>query len=322
MSYSYFGNFKQYIESLIIQKQSLGYPYQSSARILRMFDEYCNKYFPDEQSLNREIVMEWASLKQDEHPNGLLRRVTPVRQLAKYMNSIGIESYVIPSKVPKKQIHYVPHIYTVNELEAFFHSLDMCQPSPFSPGRHLIIPVFFRLLYCCGLRSSEARLLSKQDVDLDEGSLFIRQSKGHKDRMVCLSDDLILLCRTYNERISLYYPDREAFFPNQQGSFYNDSIIDYWFHLFWDDLAVAGICVGNVPRVHDFRHTFAVNRLNLWVRQGKDINAYLPYLSMYLGHVNQADTDYYLHLVPEFFPVLKEKSRTVFEELIPEAHHE
>jgi hypothetical protein len=63
MSYSYSGNFKLYIEGLIIQKQSVGYPYQSSARVLRMFDEYCNKYFPDEQSLNREIVMGWAETR-------------------------------------------------------------------------------------------------------------------------------------------------------------------------------------------------------------------------------------------------------------------
>lgn len=160
------------------------------------------------------------------------------------------------------------------------------------------------------------------DVDLEVGTLFIRDSKGHKDRIIYLSDDMLHLCKVYDERIQFQYPNRIAFFPNQKGSFYNRSLINYWFHLFWDNFDVAKTCTGNPPRVHDFRHTFSVNRLNHWVKEGKDINAYLPYLSMYLGHANQADTDYYLHLVPEFFPVFRDKSRLISESRLPEVDYE
>ncbi|MEN6320745.1 MAG: tyrosine-type recombinase/integrase [Syntrophaceae bacterium] len=322
MSYSYFGNFKAYIEGLIEQKQLLGYPYQTSSRILRDFDSYCIQRFPDESTITRDIGLGWATLKESEHQNYLLRRITPVRQLAKYMNSIGVEAYIIPPKIPKKQIRYVPHIYTAPELAAFFRSIDMCRPSPFSQTRYLIIPVFFRLLYCCGLRPSEARLLHVSDVDLSAGTIIIRESKGHKDRIVYLSDDLIQLCKTYDEKMRNLLPDREAFFPNAQGLFYNKSTIDCWFHEFWDHLDEAKQYSGNSPRVHDFRHTYAVNRLNQWIVEGKDINAYLPYLSMYLGHVHQADTDYYLHLISEFFPVFREKAGRFSEDLLPEVDYE
>lgn len=322
MKYSYYGTFRIYMDGLVEQKQSLGYPYVSSGRILREFDEYCMKHFPNEHSLTSDIAMGWASLKENEHPNGLLRRTTPVRQLAKYMISIGVNAYVIPSNIPKKQIRYEPHIFTKNELSAFFKAVDACQVSPFSIGRHLVIPVFFRLLYCCGLQSSEARLLQVSDVDLEVGTVFIRESLGHKDRIVYLSDDMVHLCKVYDDRIRFLYPNRIAFFPNQKGSFYNRAIISYWFHLFWDKLAVSRTCVGNPPRVHSFRHTFSVNRLNQWVEEGKDINAYLPYLSMYLGHVNQTDTDYYLHFVPEFFPVFRDRSSIISESLLPEVDYE
>lgn len=322
MKYPYYGNFRSYIEGLVEQKQSLGYPYVSSGRILRMFDEYCIEHFPNERTLTSDIAMGWASLRKNEHPNGLLRRVTPVRQLAKYMNSIGVDAYVVPSNIPKRQIRYLPHIFTSRELTVFFKAIDTCQPSPFSQGRHLVLPVFFRLLYCCGLRSSEARLLHVSDVDLGTGTVFIRESKGHKDRIIYLPDDMHHLCEVYNERIRFLYPNRIAFFPNQKGGFYNRTMVDYWFHLFWDNLAVSKTCKGNSPRVHDFRHTFSVNRLNQWVKEGKDINAYLPYLSMFLGHANQADTDYYLHLVPEFFPVFREKSSRISESLLPEVDYE
>jgi integrase/recombinase XerD len=70
------------------------------------------------------------------------------------------------------------------------------------------------------------------------------------------------------------------------------------------------------------RHAYAVARLNHWIAEGKDIGAYLPYLSMYMGHVNQADTDYYLHLVPEFFPVFRQKAGRISEDLLPEVDHE
>lgn len=322
MSYSYYGKFRIYIKGLIEQKQLLGYPYHSSARVLTQFDKYCQEQFPSELTLTRDIGLGWATLKENEHQNGLLRRVTPVRQLAKYMNSIGVEAYIIPPKIPQKQIRYVPHIYTARELSAFFRSIDSCQRSPFSQTRYLVIPVFFRILYCCGLRSSEARLLHVSDVDLTAGTIFIRESKGHKDRLLFLSDDLIQLCKTYDEKIKKHLPNREAFFPNSQGLFYNIGTVNTWFHEFWDNLDVAQECSGNAPRVHDFRHTFSVNRLNLWIEEGKDINAYLPYLSMYLGHVNQADTDYYLHLVPEFFPVFREKVARISEDLLPEVGYE
>lgn len=322
MNYSYYGHLSLYIDGLIEQKNSLGYPYTSSSRLLREFDEYCMKHFPDATTLTADIAMGWAALKENEHPNGLLRRISPIRQLAKYMNSIGINAYIIPPKIPKRQIRYVPHIFTRNELANFFEAVDNCQPSPFSVGRHFVIAVIFRLIYSCGLRSSEARLLRVTDVDLEAGTLLIRESKGHKDRTIYLSDDMLHLCQVYEKKIQSLYPNRIAFFPNQAGHFYHGSMINHWFHLFWDHLSISKISTGNPPRVHDFRHTFAVNRLNLWVKEGKDINAYLPYLSMYLGHKNQVDTDYYLHLVPEFFPVFRDKSKVISESLLPEVDYE
>ena len=320
MKYAYSGNFKTYIEGLIEQKNSIGYPYDSSARILKTFDVFCMHEYPDETILTQEIVLHWAEKGKDEHVNGLVRRITPVRQLTKYMNSIGIDAYLIPTGIPGKQIRYVPHIYTDQELQAFFAEIDQCSVSPYSPARHLIIPVFFRLLYCCGLRSSEARLLTVEDVDLEIGKLTIRQSKGNKDRNVLLSEELLALCRIYHSKISLIFPDRIAFFPNQWGNYYNKCLIDFWFHLFWDKTDIANSS-GNPPRVHDFRHSFAVKRLNLWVQEGKDLNAYLPYLSMYLGHAHFTETDYYLHFVPEFFPLFKEKTLEKGANLIPEVKH-
>ncbi len=301
----------------MIQKKTVGFPYVTSQYKLNAFDKFCLEHYPQETQLKREIVMHWAELRPQEHVNNLIRRITPIRQLAKYMHSIGVDAYVIPRGIPAKGIRYIPHIYTNKELTAFFASIDRCKYVNNTPARHLVVPVIFRVLYCCGLRSSEATGLKVKDVDLEIGKLMIRNSKGNKDRHVMLSGDVLNLCRIYHEKVSKIFPESIYFFPNHRGIRYNDSTLWYTFHQFWDR-AEVGFISGNPPRVHDFRHTFAVNLLNQWVSENKDLNAYLPYLSMYLGHAHLAETDYYLHLVPEFFPVLTTRTTEKFAHLIPE----
>ncbi|MHB8280249.1 MAG: tyrosine-type recombinase/integrase [Candidatus Humimicrobiaceae bacterium] len=314
---NYFSNLKLYIEELIEQKRATGYSYETSAWMLKYFDCFCRKYYPDETMLTNEIAMHWAQRRNDEHINSIHRRLTPVRQLAKYMNSIGIEAYVIPQGIPGKMTRYTPHIFTGKELSAFFSQIDKCKYCPQSPAMHLVIPTLFRVIYCCGLRSSEARLLKVDEVDLETGALTIRNYKGAKDRTVMLSEDVLKLCRLYHKKVDEIFPDRKWFFPNHRGDHYGDNSFMRIFHIFWEKTQITNIS-GNMPRVHDFRHAFALNRLNLWVREGKDLNAYLPYLSMYLGHADLSATDYYLHLIPDFFPVITERTEERFADLIPE----
>jgi integrase/recombinase XerD len=316
------GHFKSYIEGLIEQKRAIGYTYDTPVSVLKAFSLFCTNNYPHETVLTKEIVMHWAERRPAEVLSTLSFRITIVRELARYTNNMGIEAYIIPKGIPGKQARYVPHIFTDQELRAFFKAVDQCPVSGHSPARHIVIPVFFRVLYCCGLRSSEARLLKVEDVDLDIGKLTIRQSKGNKDREVMMSEEVTHLCRIYDAKVNRILPNRSGFFPGPGGEPYYKNRIDYWFHHFWDQTETAKSFSGNPPHVHDFRHTFAVRRLNRWVQEGKDLNAYLPYLSLYMGHAHFSGTDYYLHLVPEFFPVLKEKSLQKGAYLIPEVKHE
>lgn len=80
--------------------------------------------------------------------------------------------------------------YTEDELQRFFHETDRCNYVNECPYRHFIMPVFFRMIYSCGLRSSEARLLKVADVDLDAGILTIHHSKKDNSRLVPMSEKL------------------------------------------------------------------------------------------------------------------------------------
>jgi integrase/recombinase XerD len=320
MIYAFRSNFKSNIQGLIEQKHAIGYSYKTQAFLLRCFDRFCIKHYPQERDLTKKIVLHWAERRDNEHTKSMEGRISVVRQLAKYMNSIGLEAYVIPQGIPGKSPRYVPHIFTDSELKAFFAEVDKCTYDKRYPARHLVFPVVFRMIYCCGLRSSEARLLKVEDVDLELGALKIWDSKG-RNRTVMMSDDVLQLCHSYNAKIDKIYPGRTWFFPNHRGLHYSSDTFIYTFHLFWDRTGITHIS-GNPPRVHDFRHTFSVKRLNLWVAEGKDLNAFLPYLSMYLGHATLSETDYYLHLVHDFFPVITERTSERFADLIPEVENE
>ena len=221
IEYEFFSPLGSCIENFIVQKRASGFPYKSAARILHHFDLLVSERFPNETTITKEICTAWLNYKPGEHQNGLLRRVTPVRQLAKHMAGFGYDAYIIPSHIPNKQIKYQAHIYTDNELKAFFSAIDSCPRSPYSPTRMYVIPVIFRLLYCCGLRSSEARLLKKEDVDLASGKIVIRESKGWRARIVYMSDDLLDVFREYNSVMENMLPDRHAFFPNKDGNCFN-----------------------------------------------------------------------------------------------------
>lgn len=214
---AYQSNFKVYIEGLLMQKKSLGYIYEKEKLILKSFDLFCMERYPHATEITKEIGDAWSILKTSESKKNLSRRITTVRQLSKYIHRMGINSYIIPEGIPGKLTRSVPHIYTAEELKAFFHEIDSIVPNPSTPVKHLVLPVIFRIYCCCGLRLSEAINLAVEDVDLTRGILTIRQAKGNKDRLVVLADDVRdLLCK-YNKKISELLPYRKAFFPNRKG---------------------------------------------------------------------------------------------------------
>ena len=315
--------FADAIHEFIEQKNAIGYPYKHSSIILARFDDMVAKEFPADVTITKAMCDAWIKKYENLHQNTLTRNVTPVRQLAKYMNGIGKAAYVIPSYVGRKQLKYPAHIYTMQEKVAFFHSVDQCKSFvKNSPTKHYVVPVIFRLMYCCGLRESEALNLSVNDVDLQDGKITIRESKGWRARNVFMSDEMLNQCRQYNDAISKISPERTAFFPNKDGKVLSYRTLNKWFHEFWDILPESKKESASNACPHSFRHTFAVDRLNSWVREGKDINAMYMYLSEYMGHLNYRATDYYLHLVSEFYPDLEDMLSNMNKNILPEVCHE
>ena len=320
MTKKFSSRFKKYIVGFLKQKRALGHVYSSEERYLRNFDSFCAEYYPSESTLTKRIALKWTEATGNEKPQSRANRVIPIRELAKYMNSIGSDSYVIPTHLFSHAHRCVPHLYNPDELSAIFSVLDRLEPNYRCPIKHIVVPVLFRTLYCCGLRPKESREILRRNVDLNTGKIVIQEAKNHKDRVIVLSTDILDLLQQYDKRIESVCPERRYFFPNHAGNAYSNGWMYYTFQQCLKNTKLP--FTGNPPRVYDLRHTFATNVLFRWMKEGKDMNACLPYLSAYLGHENFSHTAYYIHLVPQYFSQISDMCLTKHSHLIPEIEHE
>lgn len=316
-------NLASFIVGLIEQKRSLGYKYESEVGILKRFDSFCITHYPSENGLTQEIVLHWSQQNPNEKPATVQSRVTPVRELAKYMIRIRKSAFILPNGTLPKITKYIPHIYTDDELKRLFHYIDNCKYCSQVPFRHLVMPVFFRILYSCGLRLSEARLLKVKDIDLENGIITVTNAKFGKHRQIPVTDNLNERIKSYFNNIHLLSSNDDWFFPG-----YNNkpmTIVNVGKNLY-RFLRLAKISrsgryskpnVKGSPNVHSFRHTFAVHCLRKWVLEEKDLRAYIPVLQAYLGHVEFRDTAYYLHLTSELYPNITDKIQKTLGDIIP-----
>jgi integrase len=124
----------------------------------------------------------------------------------------GLAAYVIPKGYYPVEARYVPFIYTTGELKRFFTETDQCSYCYECPYRHLIMPLFFRMIYTCGLRVSEAGLLTVGDVDLEKGILSVHHSKKDNSRLVPMSEALTERCRSYSKSVHPFPRDTDTYF--------------------------------------------------------------------------------------------------------------
>ena len=318
----YSSMFCEHIIGLIAQKRSMGYLYQSEAGILRRFDRFCAEHYPDVSILSNEIALHWSRQRTDEHPSTMQGRLTPVRELAKYMINSGHQAFILPKGIVPKCPRYVPYIYSDDELKRIFAQIDSCHYCHEVPHRHHVMPVFFRLLYCCGLRLSEARLIKVKDVDMDKGVITLTNTKLGKHRQIPLSKGLHERFKVYYRNVHTFCHPDDWFFPGYKGKPMTLANVGKNHRKFiWQ----AGIShCGRVkpgqrgaPSVHSYRHTFAVHCLRRWIMEEKNVQSWLPVLQSYLGHASFCDTAYYLHLTADLFPDITKRLDAKLGDMIP-----
>jgi len=317
--YNYSSSIAPFIEGLIEEKRASGYVYSSSADILKKLDTFCLENSFECTTVTKELADAWSVQRPTEGLNARNIRVGILRQLSKYLISLGVDSY-LQNRFPSKETS-ISHVFSENERLTFFENLDTMSPNRFSYGQRLLneCRIIFRLYYCCGMRLSEPLQLSWECVDLETGTVRILQSKGDKDRILFLTDDITDMLRKYEAYIHAECPGCSWVFPGiRKDNQLDKATVRGYFLKAWLKTPYADM--GNPPTIKSFRHTFVVDRLNSWMMESADLRERLPYLSRFLGHARINESLYYYHQVSESFRIIREKDRTS-NQVIPEVNH-
>ena len=154
----------------------------------------------------------------------------------------------------------------------------------------------------------EALKLSQDDVDLKTGILTVRETKFRKSRLLPVHPTTIRALKHYGKFRDFYHQGmkREVFFLTEMGISPNYRQVLYIFMklrrlLGWTNTDKRS------PRIHDFRHTFAVRRLLKWYEEGANLDQKILALSTYLGHAQVTDTYWYLSAVPELLALVSKR---------------
>jgi len=302
------------IKAFIEAKQLAGYKYEKQARALRHFDDYCHTKGAGNH-LSKEDVEGFCYGTYYEKPGTIRDKEIVLHDFGQYIRNCGDEAYVCPKKTAVRKSRYIPYIYSDKEIAALFRTIDGWPNRYESRPNRKLYPLLFRMLYGCGLRLSEALHLKISDVDTQNGTLLIRQTKNDRTRIIPTADSLRLLCLSY---LSEAPPagGNSFFFTSPFGGAFDNSTI---YRKFREFLWAAGIHhTKSGPRIHDFRHTYCVHCMKSWVLSGKDIQNLQPYLMAYMGHADFRGTEYYLRLTADLYPDIIEKCEAALGWLIPE----
>ena len=316
--YEYRSGLSAQIQSFIEEKRALGCKYEKEAKTFYEMDKFLVRQGIDSPILPKGTVELWIRKRPNEKRKNQRWRLNFTKRFASYLKLNGYEAYY-----PEVQISsaddkcFVPYIFSNKEISDLLNYFDSMEPSRQYPKGHIVIPLLFRTLICCGLRSGEAATLKVKDVDIENGILEIRNAKHGKSRRIPVSESMRLRYADYYESLHTNSDAEDYFFPNARGNPHHTNVIESRFK---EALWKCGIPFkgrGYGPRVHDLRHTFAVRSMQK-IRKNKGNNLIsLPYLSVYLGHYNMNKTQQYLHLTTEAFPEITERQKEYLGDTIP-----
>lgn len=288
--------------SFIDYKRSLGYKYDGrKVRAVRLLNRYLNENAQDEETnLTKETVLAFAAKRDGEQPMTQMQREALIRQFALYLISIGKTAYLLPGHKHNRGT-FTPYIFTRQQICDLLRAADDLEYAYRSPNMYYVYPFLLRLLYCCGLRISEALSLKISDIDFSDKLITVKQSKYNNSRLVPMSESLFEFLKRYMAQVGYSENDGGLLFRNRWGKAYLPGSIRKQYKIL---LAEAGIpCTenGRLPRLHDLRHTFAVHSLEYMADQGIDTYVSIPYLEEYMGHRNIKCTEQYLRLTADSY---------------------
>lgn len=288
----------QAIDDYLALRRSLGFKLREYGVCLTEFVAFLKKH--RSARITNKLAVEYATQRQYEKPVSWSRRLGIIRGFACYRIGADSKTEIPPVGLLRFRSQRArPHVYSHDEIHRLLKAARTMK-TQYQLQRHTY-HCLFGLLAVSGLRLGEAINLQPQDVDLSAGVLTIRGAKLGKSRLVPLHPSTLAVLQDYAKRRDQLLAGRPAsyFLMTGRGKKMEKSGLSIVFRNLSRQIGIRKPGARNGPRLHDFRHRFAIETLLRWYRRGESVSQRMPALATYLGHVNVSGTYWYLSSTPE-----------------------
>ena len=293
---------QDHLRQYVAARRTLGTQLREPAKTLSGFIRFLSRN--KSKFITIPLALEWSQQSKNVQPATWARKLSMVRQFARWLSVIEPRHQVPPPRLLNvRHRRNKPHIYSDQEIARLMAEAAALKSPQGMKG--LTLGTLIGLLAATGLRPGEAGALENQDVDFEAGVLVIRESKFGKSRLVPVDKSVVRALGKYaRERNRTFpLPCCSAFFVSDHGTPLNLGAVRRWFCKVSRSCGLRkgpeGKRYGRGPRLQDMRHTFATKRLMEWYRTGSNVPLQMPKLTTYLGHSSVACTYWYIEAVPE-----------------------
>lgn len=290
-------------------------------RVLTTLDRHLQESGFTGKCLTEEVLETWTWTLTGQSKT-IQGKIGVIRNFSRYLCSIGYESYLLES--PKVKSDYIPYIYSDEEIQQIMHYADNLQPK--FPDREtatfqIKVPMLLRILYGCGTRLGETISLQRKDIDFDSGTIFLRNTKFSKERLIPVHASLLEILERYCMALGILSQPEAFLFPGQRpNTHYTARQMDIWFSYI---LKLANIDQQDrAPNkrgacLHCFRHVFVLKSMQQLEAAGHPVDMNDLLLPTYLGHDRLIDTDKYMRFSGVQIPEVLDAFETYTAGLLP-----
>jgi integrase/recombinase XerD len=307
-------DYRAAVADYLTVRRGMGYKLRYQGQMLEQFAAHLTA--AGAEHLTTRHAVDWARQPSTAAPVWWAVRLSTIRAFARYLRAVDPATEIPPAGLIPARSHRVmaPYIYTDDDVAGLLAAAGRLPTAHRADTYQTLIG----LVAVTGMREGEAVRLDRDDVDLDQGLLTIRDSKFGKSRQIPVHASTVQALAGYASRRDARRPRRDgrrmrhspgcgSFFTSTTGTRLLRDNVSTVFAVLVRDAGLVGSGRQRRPRLHDLRHSFAVNTLIHWYRDGLDIEQRLPLLSTYLGHIAPKSTYWYLTAVPELLELIADR---------------
>ena len=288
-NYNFKSIFKNELNYFIKYKRSLGLKYENEISRLHFIDDTLYNLKLKNKVITKETFYKLTKRNNKQGEN-YARQYGVTKDFCKFLISNEYKNIYYEEKKFNIVNNYKPVIFNDEEINLLFQTIDREKNNHINNKSYKLYysySIIFRLLYACGLRISEVLKIEIKDINFNENTINIIDSKRHISRLVVFSNSMKKCLLDY---INLFKINNSLLFTNTRNNIINKKSL----RKFYNNILIDSNLNKNA-HIHDLRHIFCNKAFNQMLEKGYDENVVIVYLYKYMGHKTIKETEYYLH---------------------------